>query len=140
VQQKLSRLLNFSETDYPDFTCIETAGSIAIDCSFLFAVWKIIPWQTILSDLLFPDQAIYIAENELSDTNPEAPLYINFLQNKLISKNSLKATEGIIETMIAYFFIQQQIREKGYEPLTINSEFDKLRTMQSEQYRKQQIK
>jgi ribulose-5-phosphate 4-epimerase/fuculose-1-phosphate aldolase len=136
VERKIMTRLELQKEDYPTFSI---AGQV-IYCKFLFSIWKKLTWQKITTDLLFPDQAIYINVDTLSDSNENAKLFLD-CSNEFIKYNcSQREAEGIMETMIAYFFILNQIELKGYEPLTINYDFDKLRNMSSEQYRKQQIK
>jgi ribulose-5-phosphate 4-epimerase/fuculose-1-phosphate aldolase len=136
VQHKIMTRLELKKESYPTFMIAEGG----IQCNFLFIIWKKIEWQKITTDLLFPDQAIYINTDTISDTNESAKIFLNFSDRVIKFNCSQREADGIIETMIAYFFILNQIQLKGYEPLTINYDFDKLRNMSSEQYRKQQIK
>ncbi len=136
VQQKIMARLQLQKNDYPTYSITDQF----IQCDFLFRLWEKINWQKITTDLLFPDQAIYVNKDTISDSNENAPFFLNFSKQSIKYNCSPRAAEGIIETVIAFFFILNQMQLKEFEPLTINYEFEKLRNMSSEQYRKQQIK
>jgi ribulose-5-phosphate 4-epimerase/fuculose-1-phosphate aldolase len=140
VQEKILGLLQFNQKSYPNFTLITEKDLIKVNCTFLFDIWKSIDWHIVLNDLLFPDQAIYINEKMISDINITTKVFIDFNKNTIVINANQREAEGIIETLIAYFFINDLIIKNKFEPLTINFEFDKLRNMSSEQYRKEQFK
>jgi ribulose-5-phosphate 4-epimerase/fuculose-1-phosphate aldolase len=139
VQQKITAFLKLDTNAYPTYEASLQNGKIMVQCNFLFQVWKKIAWQTIITDLLFPDQAIYIYPNTISTTDSDAKIYLDFANNNILCSCSYREADGILETIIAYFFMRNQMHINEYEPLTINWEMEKLRNMGSEQYRKKQI-
>jgi ribulose-5-phosphate 4-epimerase/fuculose-1-phosphate aldolase len=140
VHHKLCTFLNLEPSNYPVAQWNHSDNTKTATCDFLFQVWETTGWESITRDLLFPDQAIYIGAADISDSDKTAKVFLDFNKRQIRFQTSLREAEGIMETMIAYFFILQQIKNRGYEPLTINFEFEKLRNMQDEQYRKQQLK
>ncbi len=140
VQKRLLGLLQFNIKEYPTFLLNAEKEKLIVNCNFLFKIWENVDWKIILSDLLFPDQAIYINENLMSDVDKSATIFIDFENKELIINTKQREAEGIVETIIAYFFINDLIVKNKFEPLTINYDFDKLRNMSSELYRKAQFK
>ena len=138
VENKLKSFLKIN-TAYPTYTIENENRCSTVKCNFLFETWKKESWKLMLTDLLFPDQAIYLNKEEVSDYDTTKKVYLNFDKKTiLIQCNALQA-EGIVETMIAYYYIHTNIRANNFEPLTINSEYEVLRNMQSEQYRKEKM-
>jgi hypothetical protein len=136
VEEKLVSYLKIEAHAYPTYGLQEVhEKKYRIQSDFLKQMITEKLFDTIFNELLFPDQAIYIKQDDISFENANAKLFIDS-NSDFIFNTSKKETIAITEIMCAYFFIYKHIRERGWEPLTINFDWQKLTNMQSEQYRK----
>ncbi len=138
VQTRLLQLLQITDFKYPSYYIEVLSGYSIMVCTFLFDIWETIQWQLIETELLFPDQAIYINQN-ISDTDTSKQIYISKQYKTIRITTTPTQAESIMEILIAYFYIYTHILQRGYEPLTINYDRANLITLHSEQYRKQQM-
>jgi hypothetical protein len=136
VEVKLLSYLKMEALSYPTYTLQEVHEKRYImQSDFLKHIVTDKLFDTIFNHLLFPDQAIYIKHDEISFEDVDAKLLINSNADFIFNTNKKQAI-AITEILCAYFFIDKHIKERGWEPLTINFDWQKLINMQSEQYRK----
>jgi rhamnose utilization protein RhaD (predicted bifunctional aldolase and dehydrogenase) len=136
VEQTLYNKLKSTIQDYPTIAYNEKNNIINVTCPFLINNLSLELNSAVFIDLLFPDQAIYINKNDFNfDKNETSHFNIDLKNKQITSTVNLIHTKAVMETMIAYYYIINQCQLKGYEPLTINWEWQNLTAMPSEVHR-----
>ncbi len=135
VDDTIFSYLKVKATDYPAYTLAQESECIIVECDFLINNFLEKEHCKIFTELLFPDQAIYINKDEFSFTEKERIFNVSHAEKRIKSKGTVVQTKAVIETAIAFYFIWQQCAFRGFEPLTINWEWEALTKMPTEQHR-----
>lgn len=140
LHQQLCSKLNISDNDYPDYSLHEQENGFVLDCSYLQEYFaKAVPMPHIFTEYLVPDHIVYLYPEDFSVENPAAKIYFD-PQTKTIHLNTnRKQAIAITELMINNAFLHEQITGRGFEPLTINYDANKLRNMGAERFRRKSM-
>jgi len=130
VNQKIKNHFKIDDS-YPDIT-LEQAEEMLFQSktSFVINGMKDLDIDSIVSHVLFPDQAVYFVPDKIKIENgiPHYP-------------TNQKEAMTIEETLCAYLYIFNEITKQGLTPCFIdNAEADYIQNMDSEKYRKGLLK
>lgn len=132
--------LNLTDNDYPGFSIHPDGNGFVLTCAYLeeyFADAGTVP--AVFSNYLVPDLAVYLYPGHYSATNEHAKVYFNPLTRSIRLNTGRKEAITLAELMINGVFLHEQITRRGFEPLTINFDADKLRNMGSEKHRRKSL-
>jgi ribulose-5-phosphate 4-epimerase/fuculose-1-phosphate aldolase len=137
---KLCQKLNFADKDYPGFSLQTSGDGFQLICPYLEQYFSLAGESPLVfSDYLVPDQAVYLYPEYYSCVNSKAKIYFNTGEQTIQLNTTEREAVTLAEIMINGVFLHDQITRRGFEPLTINFDVDKLRNMGAEKYRRKSI-
>lgn len=137
---QLYRKLNLAESDYPGYSLQQKADGYMLVCAYLQQYFERSgPAPQIFSDYLVPDHIVYLYPEDYSTENRRAKIYFDRNEKVIHLNTGSKQAHALAELMINNAFLHEQITGRGFEPLTINYDADKLRNMGAERFRQKSM-
>lgn len=140
LHRQLCRKLNLEHTAYPGYSLPEKANGFILVCPYLqnyFERSGLAP--QLFSEYLVPDHIVYLYPEYFSTEQRHAKIYFDPVGKTIHLNTVRKEAIALAELMINNAFLHEQITSRGFEPLTINYDADKLRNMGAERFRKKSM-